>query len=135
MSNLVCYQVFVRATTEWTDEQMPVCSSSALKGWGDKSCVTIKIVCRVLRKMTHAKMEPENRTFFPGLYLHIKKKIYLQRNRGQWSNTSHVLHGSLFLKLLELVLAAHCGLPFHCFLPDEQEVTTDTLPSFFSIVT
>lgn len=65
----------------------------------------------------------------------IKKKIYLQRNRGQWSNTSHVLHGSLFLKLLELVLAAHCGLPFHCFLPDEQEVTTDTLPSFFSIVT
>lgn len=122
---------------------MPVCSYCALEGWGVKSCATLKIV-------KSAKFW--GRWLMPGCSLRIGssslgstciilEKTCLQRNKGPAQggsilNINHVLHVSLFSNSLRVyVLYRHlhyqASLPFHCFLLDEQEVTTDTLPIFF----
>lgn len=57
--------------------------------------------------MAHAKMTPDNRIFFPGLYLHHEgENLFTEKQGARGLNISHVLHGSLFLRLLELILAA-----------------------------
>lgn len=124
---------------------MPVCSYCALEGWGVKSCATLKIV-------KSAKFW--GRWLMPGCSLRIGssslgstciilEKTCLQRNKGPAQGAAFstltmsfmwaffFFSNSLRVYGLYQYLHYQASLPFHCFLLDEQEVTTDTLPIFF----